>query len=116
MTATLLLAFLSLYPVLGHSCSCFKFPNRLETLSDGIERGEVYSAVVIGASCTCVADNFHDCRTYSYTASNNSYTAEIIARVDVDSDRNFDYLKTCMKAENDLAPGIQLYTCAHESV
>lgn len=106
MTSTLLLIFLSLYPVLGHSCSCFRFPNRFETLSDGVERGEVYSAVVIGATCTCVADNFHECRTYSYSASNDSYTAEIIAKVDVDSNRMFDYLKTCMEAENILAPGI----------
>ena len=106
MTAALLLVFLSLYPALGYSCSCFEFSNRFETLSDGIERGEVYSAVVISATCTCVADGIHYCRTYSYSESNPSYTAEIEAKVDVDSDFKFDYLKTCMEAENSLAPGI----------
>ena len=73
------LLFLSLYPILGHSCSkLFELRDRLETLTNGIERGEVYSAVVIGASCPCVADNFYEyleCRlTYSssYTSGDHS--------------------------------------------
>ena len=104
----LLLLFFSLNPILGHACSCLEFSNRFETLSDGIERGEVYSAVVISATCNCVADDIHYCRMYSYSESNASYTAEVIAQVYVDSKY---FLKTCVEAENNLAPGIHLY-CA----
>ena len=107
----LLLLFFSLNPILGHACSCVEFLNRFETLSDGIERGEVYSAVVISATCTCVAHDVHYCRTYSYSASNDSYTAEVVAQVYVDSKYNIGFVKTCVEAENDLAPGIYLY-CA----
>ena len=108
----LLLVFFSLNPILGHACSCYnEFPNRFETLSYGIERGEVYSAVVIGATCTCVADDIHYCLTYSYSESSASYTAEVIAKFYVDAIYNSDFLKTCVEAENNLAPGIHLY-CA----
>ena len=106
----LVAVFLSLHPLLGQTCSCFKFSNRFETLRDGVCGGEVYSGVVVSATCTClsetVIDNRYECRTYSYSASNESYSAEVTTKFEcIYNNSGSDFLKTCMQAENDLAPG-----------
>lgn len=112
----LVVIFLSLYPLLGQTCSCVSYPNRLETLRNGIcddkFNPDVYSAVVVSATCTCAADS-NECRTYSYTESDQSYSADIITASDCLYNPGF--LKTCMQAEVLLAPGMTAsvyYCCA----
>ena len=105
----ILIVFLSLYPLLGWSCSCFDFPDRYETLRRGICYGEVFSGVVVGATCSCISqENRVDCREYLYSEDNDTYSAEVITRAQFDSDSYFrEFLKTCMQAEDTLAPGIR---------
>ena len=108
--------FVTLCPPLGFCCSCSSIYNRYETLEDGICSREVYTAVVVGATCNCrtetVLDNRFDCRRYA--VNGDSYSVETLARLTCSGESNFsprDILKTCMQAENDLAPGIiVLYT------
>ena len=70
----------------------------------------MYSAVVVGATCNClsetVLDNDYECRTYSYSPSDDSYSAEIAARFTCDRNNFGGFLTTCMQTENVLAPGI----------
>ena len=108
--ALLVLLFLSLYPLLGQCCSCAGISNRYQTLKNGIcGGGDVYSAVVVGATCNClsetVSDSDYECRTYSYSPSYDSYSAEIASRYTCDEARFDDFLTTCMQTENVLAPG-----------
>ena len=107
MKALLFVLFLSLYPLLGKSCSCAKFPDRYETLAQGIcaRNAQVYSGVVVSATCTCSEADLHDCREVSYSAIDDSYAVEIINRVNY-TFYHTDIIKTCMEAENILAPGI----------
>ena len=106
---------LSLYPLLGHCCSCpIPFPSRSQTLNSGIcGGGDVYSVVVVGATCNClsgtVQDSDYECRTYSYSPSNDSYSAEIAARFTCDRNYfgGFPSVTTCVQTENVLAPGIK---------
>lgn len=99
----LVVIFLSLYPLLGQTCSCAFFPDRSETLRYGLcDNANVYSAVVVSATCTCAADT-NECRTYSYSESNQSYSADIITASDCLY--NPEFIKTCMQAEVLLAPG-----------
>ena len=114
MEFTTLVVFLSLGPLLGQSCSCFRFPDRSETLRRGICYGEVYSGVVVGATCSCIVPDIGvDCREYTYSEDGNTYSAEVITRAQFDSDDYFRsyFLKTCTQAEDILAPGI--YYMAH---
>ena len=103
---------LSLYPLLGQCCSCpFPFPSRSQTLnSDICGGGDVYSVVVVGATCNClsetVQDSDYECRTYSYSPSNDSYSAGIAARFTCDRNNFGGFLTTCVQTENVLAPGI----------
>ena len=101
--------FLSLAPLLGESCSCFHFSDRSETLSDGICDGEVYSGVVVGATCSCLeGTDLVDCREYSFSESNNAYSAEVLRRVKLNVSHSFGIIKTCPQAAETLAPGSYL--------
>lgn len=106
--------FLSLYPLLGKSCSCVDESNRFETLRNGVCYGDAYTGVVLEATCTCLEGTAaegsatFDCRKFSYSEKDNTYSAEVIRRVELRG--NFDgftshYIKTCPKAEDTLAPG-----------
>ena len=109
MKALLFVLFLSLYPLLGESCSCAKFSGRSETLAQGIcaRNAQVYSGVVVSATCTCSEADLHDCREVSYSAIDDSYAVEIINRVNYTS---YDAdIKTCREAENILAPGSYIH-------
>ena len=72
----------------------------------------MYSAVVVGATCNClsetVSDSDYECRTYSYSPSDESYSAEIASRYTCDEPRFDDFLTTCMQTENVLAPGTRM--------
>ena len=103
--------FVTLCPLLGFCCSCAKILNRYETLEDGICTREVYTAVVVAATCNCrtetVLDDRFDCRRYA--VNGDSYSVETLTRLTcLDGNKLYsrDLLKTCMQAENDLAPGI----------
>ena len=114
----ILALFLTLYPLLGESCSCAGFSNRRQTLVDGICRGNVFSGIVVGATCSCghvsygsgYPSNLLECRSFSYSATDDSYTVQIINREQYDDDYGYDYLptfiRTCEEAENVLVPGI----------
>ena len=110
MKALLFVLFLSLYPLLGKSCSCAEFPDRYETLAQGIcaRNAQVYSGVVVSATCTCSEADLHDCREVSYSAIDDSYAVEIINRVNY-TFYHTDIIKTCMEAENILAPGSYIH-------
>lgn len=105
----LFLILLTLYPRLGQSCSCKDISNRLETLRDGICWGDVYSGVVLGATCSCnLVNGTYDCRQYSYSPNANSYASRVLTRVELlNSDSPFfdEFLKTCTQAGNILADG-----------
>ena len=106
----LLVIILSLSPQLGQSCSCVGFSNRLETFQDGVCWGDVYSGVVVGATCSCrAADNLLDCREYS--RNGDSYSSRVLTRVKLNTTNSFVdyYLKTCTQAGNILSPG--MYCC-----
>jgi hypothetical protein len=106
-----LLVFLSLYPLLGRCCSCSYFSGRYETLKDGIcSNYPVYTGVVVGATCTCLADeednNIFDCRRYTYSEEDKSYSDEVINTVRVEGSYGYEnFVKTCTQAENVLAQG-----------
>ena len=108
MLERLLIVFLS-YPLLGQSCSCAFFSSdRYETLREGIcfgtGTGEVYSGVVVGATCSCIVrENRVDCREYSYSEDNGTYSAEVITRVQTDFITTS--LKTCTQVEDILGAG-----------
>ena len=104
MEFAILVVFLTLCPLLGQSCSCFRFPDRSETLRQGICYGEVYSGVVVGATCSCIVPDIGvDCREYTYSEDSDTYSAEVVTRAQFDSDGYF--LKMCRQAEDTLAPG-----------
>ena len=106
----LLVFLVSLCPVLVISCSCPVWPvNRMETLKQALDYSrQVYSAVVLGATCSCFSGNgTMDCRRYS--EESDIYTVDVINRVVEIDTRNSDpnyYFKTCTEAEsNCLAVG-----------
>ena len=109
--------FLSIYPLFGECCSCFDINSRYEVLRDGVCDGGAYAGVVLGATCTCFAgtttenSKTFDCREYSYSESDDIYSAEIVRRVELSSDIRLDVyinqlIKTCEKAEDTLARGM----------
>ena len=104
-----MLVFLLLsYPLLVQGCTC-PMVDRTETLKQALQRrgNQVYSGVVVGATCSCYNGNGTvDCRSYSYSEENDTYIANIVARVRVDVDGWPQFiLRSCMRAENDLAIG-----------
>ena len=104
-----MLVFLLLsYPLLVQGCKCL-FVDRTETLDQALQRrdNQVYSGVVVGATCSCYNGNGTvDCRSYSYSEENDTYTANIVIRVRVDTDPSYlYYLRSCTRAENDLTIG-----------
>jgi hypothetical protein len=106
-----LVLFLSIYPLFGECCSCFDISSRYEALRDGVCEGYAYTGVVLGATCTCfegtTTENYKtfDCREYSYSESDNIYSAEIVRRVELRVYTN-QLIKTCEKAEDTLARGV----------
>ena len=110
----ILVIFLSIYPLLGECCSCRSISNRNEALKQGVCYGDAYTGVVLGATCTCgegtagEGTETFDCREYSYSESEGTYTAEVLSRVEVSD--TFDdykyYIKTCKDAEDTLAQGM----------
>ncbi|CAI8034056.1 Cation channel sperm-associated protein subunit epsilon [Geodia barretti] len=120
--------FLSIYPLFGECCSCFDTSSRYEALRDGVCDGGAYAGVVLGATCTCFEgtttenSKTFDCREYSYSESDDIYSAEIVRRVELSSDIRLDVyinqlIKTCEKAEDTLARGVTFqYTGAEPDV
>ena len=104
---------LSFYPQLGQSCSCSGLSGRFETLRNSVCWGEVYSGVVIGATCSCIASySTIDCREYSYTANDDSYTSRVLTRVELNTDypvHTNGLLKTCLQTGKVLSQGIIIY-------
>ena len=109
----LLALFLSLYPIVGESCSCYQFINSYDTLLGGYCNREVYSGVPVGATCTCLAseeerDGYRlDCRQYSYSEGDGVYSEEVLRRVNLETNRlgHSQSIKTCSQAEDTLSPG-----------
>ena len=104
-----MLVFLLLsYPLLVQGCKCL-IVDRTGTLDQALQRrgNQVYSGVVVGATCSCYNGNGTvDCRSYSYFEENDTYIANIVARVRVDVDGWPHFvLRSCTRAENDLAIG-----------
>ena len=83
----------------------------METLKQALDYSrQVYSAVVLGATCSCFSGNgTMDCRRYSYSEESDIYTVDVINRVVGIDTRNLDpnfSFKTCTEAEsNCLAVG-----------
>ena len=106
----LLALILSLYPIVGESCSCYQFINSYETLLGGYCNREVYSGVPVGATCTCLAseeerDGYRlDCRQYSYSEGDGVYSEEVLRRVNLETNR-LGHSQTCSQAEDTLSPG-----------
>ena len=98
--------FLSLCPLLGLCCSCFKVSDRSESLKDGVCYGDVYSAVVVEVTCNCLFGTRYDCRKYS-TVSSESYSAEISTRLNCSGRWPIPQYaeQTCMEVETAIAPG-----------
>ena len=92
-------------PLVSWTYACLQLPLFSESFRDTLERYiYIYATAKFTPQWTAggYQCNVHLCggqlpRTYSNSASNDTYTAEIIARVCVDSNDNF--LKTCMEAE-----------------
>ena len=115
MDRSVFVLFLSLYPLLGKSCSCVEI-NRFETLRDGVCYGDAYTGVVLEATCTCQEGTAAegsatlDCRKFSYSEKDNTYSAEVVRRVELREDFiGQGFIKTCPKAEGTLAPGSYLF-------
>lgn len=110
MIVLLITLLLSLHPRNGQSCECDGSDfTRFTTMRKGVCSNQVYSGVVVGATCSCrAADDAIDCRQYSYDEEDASYSSRVLSRVELlDAIDPFyeNYLSTCMKAENDLSPG-----------
>ena len=72
---------------------------------------DVYSGVIIGATCSCFAsDDTIDCREYSYSENGDAYASRVVSRVELlDANQTVAYfdenVDTCTKTENDLSSG-----------
>ena len=105
------LLLIALYPIAGHCCSCVTYPvDRYDTFVNGVCHGDVYSGVVLEATCTCRAEGGEgrlDCRQYSYSEEDGVYSEEVLRRVDLPDSARFS-IKNCTQAEDITGPGKQM--------
>ena len=82
-----------------------------ESLIDGVCNQDVYSAIVLNATCNCILpENRYDCRSYymDVTTVDDSYVSEVVSRYtcsNIQSYGGIDVFRTCVEVESALKPG-----------
>ena len=114
MKESVLASLVLISPLLVMGCGvCPETLDRSETLIDGVCNQDVYSAVVLDATCNCILpENRYDCRSYYVddhdSTVGDSYVSEVVSRYtcsNIQSYGGVDVFRTCMEVEGALKPG-----------